>query len=901
MIPEYRSECSVSLLQRNDCPRNGNKGFVEVASWNDWVVAAPTEKTLFLIHRQSNRLNSVHLDLHDILPLTTNFAKRKILDLAIYYSEKKEEVSIYIYVMLEQAEKKFSIYEIKFLRTKNVDDIKNGTAERRSQLLLDPPVNAESQSTPSKSKLSKFQLGFDRNPFTKGNEEPRPVRIYIYGISGQKGRIFCYDLEKSTIARSNSARKVMTFEQNQVPLCFEACNTEVTKENTVERGKLAVVIRQGNAGNLGDPNIKIKEDVSKNSTALNNGKREVKIPGIYKCPELIRWHPHKDWLCVVSVKGDTYAPVGRLVCLFDLAESTRPKSDRSKRSKARYEFQLDSSGQVFVSWRPCSTCDPGSINYNPFQFLYFTSSEEATPVYLMDFRRSSIPIGVFKAQGESIRCISVNQNGRGMYAATIEGKVHYFAFKPNDALYSSVEDKLPKRAIAISPSGEIIQSVSVNKTAGKRSSHELVPTHSLSFENPRNYYHKRQSSMNGLDDMRSSVSSTNSDMGSYSYETVSHERGSSKTRKNRDDIPNIGDSAAGFVQDRTFTVIHSQPRPSAFGQFAELMRIPEGETPAVQAREIAQLAVQLGVINQDFYVRLADFLDGVPQTRIEEIPADLNVDKNAQNNESIENARVENYRTSPTLSLKQTKNKSSEQWREIPSEDSEAANTDTEKEEPKKRKQRCSPARDLKPRTSLMVIDSKELVSKAEVKTEEFIFRLFAQEVADIRTFECIQAAVIAVCILGEKIIKILESENVSSDLIESWFLEYFDYLSSRSLFIQKTLISRKCPIANIRELLYKPADDSGLEAMHSGPSYRVTYPLGCGHCRMQQTNEPGVATSCEKCKRFIICDVCKLPCSDSLSQFCRLCRHGGHVEHYEIWSQEYNHCMVAGCECVGH
>ncbi|CBY39792.1 unnamed protein product, partial [Oikopleura dioica] len=250
---------------------------------------------------------------------------------------------------------------------------------------------------------------------------------------------------------------------------------------------------------------------------------------------------------------------------------------------------------------------------------------------------------------------------------------------------------------------------------------------------------------------------------------------------------------------------------------------------------------------------------------------------------------------------KSTISNSSITRREIPSEDSEAANTDTEKEEPKKRKQRCSPARDLKPRTSLMVIDSKELVSKAEVKTEEFIFRLFAQEVADIRTFECIQAAVIAVCILGEKIIKILESENVSSDLIESWFLEYFDYLSSRSLFIQKTLISRKCPIANIRELLYKPADDSGLEAMHSGPSYRVTYPLGCGHCRMQQTNEPGVATSCEKCKRFIICDVCKLPCSDSLSQFCRLCRHGGHVEHYEIWSQEYNHCMVAGCECVGH
>ena len=159
-------------------------------------------------------------------------------------------------------------------------------------------------------------------------------------------------------------------------------------------------------------------------------------------------------------------------------------------------------------------------------------------------------------------------------------------------------------------------------------------------------------------------------------------------------------SAAGFVQDRTFTVIHSAPRPSAFGQFAELMRIPEGESPAVQAREIAQLAVQLGVINQDFYVRLADFLDGVPQTRIEEIPAELNLnDKNAQNNESIENVSGElsdesdaisetneeqelgtmvyNHPPPPIYSqnsdAKSTISNSSITRREIPSEDSEAA------------------------------------------------------------------------------------------------------------------------------------------------------------------------------------------------------------------------------------
>ena len=97
-------------------------------------------------------------------------------------------------------------------------------------------------------------------------------------------------------------------------------------------------------------------------------------------------------------------------------------------------------------------------------------------------------------------------------------------------------------------------------------------------------------------------------------------------------------SAAGFVQDRTFSVIYSPPKPSAFAEFAELMRIPEGESPAVQARQIAELATELGVMNQDFYVRLADFLEDVPLSRIEEIPADL---APAAPNESLDNVSGE--------------------------------------------------------------------------------------------------------------------------------------------------------------------------------------------------------------------------------------------------------------------
>ena len=68
------------------------------------------------------------------------------------------------------------------------------------------------------------------------------------------------------------------------------------------------------------------------------------------------------------------------------------------------------------------------------------------------------------------------------------------------------------------------------------------------------------------------------------------------------------------------------------------MRIPEGESPAVQARQIAELATELGVMNQDFYVRLADFLEDVPLSRIEEIPADL---APAAPNESLDNVSGE--------------------------------------------------------------------------------------------------------------------------------------------------------------------------------------------------------------------------------------------------------------------
>jgi hypothetical protein len=86
------------------------------------------------------------------------------------------------------------------------------------------------------------------------------------------------------------------------------------------------------------------------------------------------------------------------------------------------------------------------------------------------------------------------------------------------------------------------------------------------------------------------------------------------------------------------------------------------------------------------------------------------------------------------------------------------------------------------------------------VSFSELIFRLFAQEIADIRTFECIQAAVIAVCILGEKIIKILESENVSSETKND-----FGHASARRpIRIPSNKFSRKFVEAASRRRLFE-------------------------------------------------------------------------------------------------
>jgi len=55
----------------------------EIASWNNWVVAAPTDKSLFLIKLENGELKSTKL----VVSPTVNTTERntsRILDLAIY-------------------------------------------------------------------------------------------------------------------------------------------------------------------------------------------------------------------------------------------------------------------------------------------------------------------------------------------------------------------------------------------------------------------------------------------------------------------------------------------------------------------------------------------------------------------------------------------------------------------------------------------------------------------------------------------------------------------------------------------------------------------------------------------------------------------------------------------------
>lgn len=59
-------------------------------------------------------------------------------------------------------------------------------------------------------------------------------------------------------------------------------------------------------------------------------------------------------------------------------------------------------------------------------------------------------------------------------------------------------------------------------------------------------------------------------------------------------------------------------------------------------------------------------------------------------------------------------------------------------------------------------------------------------------------------------------------------------------------------------------------------------------------------SAQCPNCKRFTLyCSICRLPARGS-SSICMKCFHGGHVNHFNTWFNEYDFCPAGcGCKCL--
>lgn len=59
--------------------------------------------------------------------------------------------------------------------------------------------------------------------------------------------------------------------------------------------------------------------------------------------------------------------------------------------------------------------------------------------------------------------------------------------------------------------------------------------------------------------------------------------------------------------------------------------------------------------------------------------------------------------------------------------------------------------------------------------------------------------------------------------------------------------------------------------------------------------------TSCDCSPQRTVCSICNLPANRSVTVWCAMCGHGGHIDHINTWFKNNHHCPVDGCdhECV--
>ena len=167
--------------------------------------------------------------------------------------------------------------------------------------------------------------------------------------------------------------------------------------------------------------------------------------------------------------------------------------------------------------------------------------------------------------------------------------------------------------------------------------------------------------------------------------------------------------------------------------------------------------------------------------------------------------------------------------------------------------------------------------------------RLLAEKIALLGQNEGLQSAIIAICLLGEDVVREITEQKTnrlplcSATLLEDWFYDYFELISRNGLFQHKAAICRIAPLEKIKKML-------------PSTSGNVRYNIGCGRCK-KILDKTSNGVFCRSCKRFVRCDVCRFPV-EKLMKICRLCGHGGHIKHYNEWFRSRDQCMVAACDC---
>lgn len=583
-------------------------------------------------------------------------------------------------------------------------------------------------------------------------------------------------------------------------------------------------------------------------------------------------------------------------CISKYLSSTK---SRSNDDKVKVNLQSQCTNLL---WRPGD-----GENQHQILSLHYLDRH----INLIDIRRPFLPIGVFKIDGRQsddgenkvddiITCFTVANDGKSMYAGTSDGVVHHFVFRSNNELYTNVLENLPKTAIAVSPWGDVTISSSSKRPmiANKISEYE-----SISNEPPP-------------------IATAPDD-----FVAARDFRWRQRTRVSR----TVGKTSDWWKDSTNEETVFA----------AQLFFSKITHSKRLETKHVLDTAKKLKMPNQDFFELIMEYLDreerifasrnftekpGVSELEMSGSDSDdrrgripscsdsdelgrsnLTLAQYQHNGNGLSHHHQDEHDESdheykyidmggggwdPDMHPKSCISESSVTRREIAS-DGSAINDESDPED-RGDKFPANERRKVGHTDSKRVSrdDNRILLNRDmnyNVILQQQSLRLLAEKIALLGQNEGLQPAIIAICLLGEDVVKEITEQKVgrrslcSATLLEHWFHDYFELISRNGLFQHKAAICRIAPLDKIKKML-------------PSTSGNVRYNIGCGRCK-KILDKTSNGVFCRSCKRFVRCDVCRYPV-EKLMKICRLCGHGGHIKHYNEWFRSRDQCMVAACDC---